>query len=58
MKKHEESTKQRLDEFTRRHEAIRATILTKEEEEEAILEAKRKKWNAQRHEDYWKKPGL
>lgn len=48
----------KLDELERRRQAIEETPLTDEEMKEAILEAKRKKWNRMRHEDYWKKPGL
>lgn len=48
----------KLNELERRRQAIEETPLTDEEMKEAILEAKRKKWNAQRHEDYWKKVGV
>lgn len=39
----------------RRRKSIKETPLTDEEMKEAILEAKRKKWNRMRHEEYWKK---
>lgn len=45
----------KLDELERRRQAIEETPLTDEEMKEAILEAKRKKWNRLRHEEYWEK---
>jgi hypothetical protein len=43
-----------LSELERRRKAIEEIVLTEEEEKEAILEAKRKKWNRLRTGEYWK----